>query len=76
MSDGTAPPNLPPNLAGPAWGGQRLYTLEYPVISPLTFRPTSRVRTTPFALSWVGEGGRMLLVFRGTVWREVRRRKE
>ena len=51
---------------------QRLYWLEYPIISPFTFNPTRRARRTPFALSWVDQGaGRMLLVFRGTVWREV-----
>lgn len=71
MDANEPPPGLPDALAGPAWGDQRLFWMEYPIISPFTFNPTRRFRLTPFALSWVN-GDRMLLVFRGTVWREVR----
>lgn len=70
MDANQPPPGLPNALAGPAWGEQRLFWLEYPIISAFTFNPTRRSRLTPFALSWVS-GERMLLVFRGTVWREV-----
>jgi len=49
------------------WGEQKVYSLEYPLINPVTYRECLRGgrRTTPFAVSLVEAGGRMLIVFRG-----------
>ena len=60
---------------GGGWGEQKVYWLEYPLISgPVTYRESVRGRgrgregrrRTPFAVSLVeGGGDRMLIIFRG-----------
>jgi len=56
---------------GGSWGQQKVYWLNYPLISPVTHKESGRGggregRRTPFAVSLVEGGGeRMLIIFRG-----------